>query len=216
MSECWHYIRFGTISDGTISGMHCTVMSLTFDTTWTKLRHGQILDTHFRQNLDKYWTCCPTFVQYLSGHLLLVCWELFEWQFRDLLGPGTESWINIDFWEHKEAIVQSVLPSSRIVWPFIHGDMNLKTAKLDSNEAIKNQDMHGNNYSTIQYLCFRMFPLYIWLFFLVSVNVNILKWTNCTYSLFFGDNNEESFSLEWYSLGRQVRDLIGSSQTGSR
>ena len=23
MSECWHYIRFGTISDGTISGMHC-------------------------------------------------------------------------------------------------------------------------------------------------------------------------------------------------
>ena len=24
MSECWHYIRFGTISDGTITGMHCT------------------------------------------------------------------------------------------------------------------------------------------------------------------------------------------------
>ena len=27
MSECWHYIRFGTISDGTITGMHCTVFS---------------------------------------------------------------------------------------------------------------------------------------------------------------------------------------------
>ena len=23
MSECWHYIRFGTTSDGTITGMHC-------------------------------------------------------------------------------------------------------------------------------------------------------------------------------------------------
>ena len=23
MSECWHYIRFGTISDGIITGMHC-------------------------------------------------------------------------------------------------------------------------------------------------------------------------------------------------
>ena len=25
MSECWHYIRFGTISDGIITGMHCTI-----------------------------------------------------------------------------------------------------------------------------------------------------------------------------------------------
>ena len=24
MSECWHYIRFGTISDGIITGMHCS------------------------------------------------------------------------------------------------------------------------------------------------------------------------------------------------
>ena len=23
MSECRHYIRFGTISDGTVTGMHC-------------------------------------------------------------------------------------------------------------------------------------------------------------------------------------------------
>ena len=23
MSECWHYIQFVTISDGTITGMHC-------------------------------------------------------------------------------------------------------------------------------------------------------------------------------------------------
>ena len=28
MSECWHYIRFGTISDGTITGMHCTLFRI--------------------------------------------------------------------------------------------------------------------------------------------------------------------------------------------
>ena len=27
MSECWHYIRFGIISDDIITGMHCTVLT---------------------------------------------------------------------------------------------------------------------------------------------------------------------------------------------
>ena len=26
MSECWHYIHFGTISDGIITGMHCSII----------------------------------------------------------------------------------------------------------------------------------------------------------------------------------------------
>ena len=30
MSECWHYIRFGTISDGTVTGMHCIVIQHIF------------------------------------------------------------------------------------------------------------------------------------------------------------------------------------------
>ena len=30
MSECWHYIRFGTISDGIITGMHCMTIELPY------------------------------------------------------------------------------------------------------------------------------------------------------------------------------------------
>ena len=43
MSECWHYIRFGTISDCIISGMHCTSISCV-KSSWTSLDGGALDD----------------------------------------------------------------------------------------------------------------------------------------------------------------------------
>ena len=36
MSECWHYIRFGTLSDGTITGMHCTSLHIGYGPRFVK------------------------------------------------------------------------------------------------------------------------------------------------------------------------------------